>query len=389
MSRAQHPAEVQNLRSPAADWRALKPSRWLAAVDGWVLDGVARDPLQNQRARWLTRVSLLGAAVTFLLAPVFHFSYPSPIVAWINVAQGAMLLACPLLLRRTGSSEIATHWLLANAFVTLSYKTWLLGGIENPVFTWFVVLPFGAALLGGRRCAATWGYTTGLTMVSFVALQIHGWIGDGSLSTSMVANRGVSTAVLALLIAQLGWLQEREIADLVQNLEEERSHFRNAATRDPLTGLLNRSVLKDRLAQVIARSRRQHTLAALYYGDLDDFKAVNDRLGHSFGDALLLEVADRLTSQTRACDSVLRVGGDEFVLIVEDLADHKAAALLAEKLVQLVSAPFEIDGRVLEVGLSVGIALIERGDHTPDQLLDDADAAMYAAKREDSPFRFA
>ena len=364
-------------------------NRLFPAVDAWALGRIGDDPLQLLRGQWIVRVSLTIALLSVCLAPFLYLSYPNPAIAWINLGYATMLLICPWLLRRTGSGELATHWLLASGFAILTYETWLLGGIESPTFTWFILLPFIGALLGGRRCAAVWGYATGLSVVSLVALQYHGVIGDGSISPSMIFNRGTSVAVLTFLIARFGWLQVREVTSLVRHLEEERSHFRQAATRDPLTGLLNRSVLTDRLAQVIARSERRHTIAALYYADLDGFKDVNDRYGHSIGDLLLREVSTRLTTQTRACDSVLRVGGDEFVLLVEDLADRKAASRLAEKLVQLTTKPFLIDGNAIDVGLSVGIAMIERGDETPDDLLDAADAAMYAAKRDGADCCFA
>jgi diguanylate cyclase (GGDEF)-like protein len=360
-----------------------------SAVDAWALVRIVDDPLRIQRGQWIVRVSLTVGIFAAFLAPFLFLSYPDPTIALINCGYAAMLFMCPWLLRKTGSGEFATHWLLASGFAILTYETCLLGGIESPTFTWFILLPFVGALLGGRRCAAVWGYATGLSVVTLVALQSYGVIGDGAVSPSMIFNRGMSVSLLTFLIAHFGWFQVREATNLVRRLEEERSHFRQAATRDPLTGLLNRSLLSDRLAQVIARTARRHTIAALYYADLDGFKDVNDRHGHSIGDLLLQEVSARLSSQTRACDSVLRVGGDEFVLIVEDLADRKAASRLAEKFVQLTAEPFVIDGTTIDVGLSVGIALIERGDKTPDELLDAADAAMYAAKRDGTDCCFA
>jgi diguanylate cyclase (GGDEF)-like protein len=365
-------------------------ARLAAFVDSWAPADDAADLRRRPRGLLLTRISFFAAGLSLLLAPFFWVSYPSERqIPVINALYAGLLLVGPVLMKRTGSTEIATHWMLANALLVLGYDSVLLGGVESPAFAWFVALPFGAALFGGRRCAAFWGYATGLVMVSLIALQIDGRIGDDTVDIAMVANRGVSMAMLALIIGLFAWLQEREISAMIERLRDERARFRQAATRDPLTGLLNRSLLADHLTRLLARTRRNGSRGALYYGDLDGFKAVNDEWGHFVGDLLLKGLAERLNCETRGGDTVLRVGGDEFVLLVEDLEDREAAAVVAEKVVALVQRPFEIDGQRVSVGLSLGIVMIEGQLARPDQLLDAADAAMYAAKRGGQAFCFA
>lgn len=365
-------------------------ARIIAVVDRWGPDVAAEEPRHHHSGVMTARFAFLGACFALLLAPVFWYSYPDePQIALINVVYSGLLLLTPVLMKKVGSTEAAAHWLLANAFAIIAYETVLLGGVESTAFVWFVALPFCAAIFGGRRCAAVWGCTTALAMVSIVALQLHGWIGEGTSATRMVAVRGASVAALALMVGYFAWLQEKDIGGLVENLAEERGRFRNAAIRDPLTGLLNRSLLADHLSRILARTRRSGTSGALYYGDLDGFKEVNDAWGHYVGDLLLKGVAERLRSETRDCDIVMRVGGDEFVLLVEELADRKVAAGVAEKVVALVQRPFDIDGQPVSVGLSLGIVMIEGQLSRPDQLLDAADSAMYAAKRGGKAFSFA
>lgn len=154
------------------------------------------------------------------------------------------------------------------------------------------------------------------------------------------------------------------------------------ALRDPLTGVGNRAYLEDRLAHWVEHTKQGHTRLLLVYLDLDDFKAVNDSGGHAAGDALLIEVAQRLGRGLRPQDTVVRLGGDEFAIIAPQLAGN--ADLMAEtigaRLLASVAAPVVIGSRSFAVGASVGMTL-SRPDSTPDSLLREADAAMYRSKR--------
>ena len=153
------------------------------------------------------------------------------------------------------------------------------------------------------------------------------------------------------------------------------------ARSDALTGLANRTSFSDRLHQAFAAARRgAHTFAVLYL-DLDRFKEINDALGHSTGDRLLQLVARRLQEVTRAIDVVARLGGDEFAIVQAEIADAASAGTLAEKLIEILSAPYPIDGNQLHIGVSVGIALYGPDAHSPDTLLSQADQALYRAKQ--------
>ncbi|MGA7802706.1 MAG: EAL domain-containing protein, partial [Gammaproteobacteria bacterium] len=160
-------------------------------------------------------------------------------------------------------------------------------------------------------------------------------------------------------------------------IERQLEHM---AYHDPLTGLPNRALLRERLAQAVARSRRSGRLMALLFLDLDRFKNVNDSLGHAVGDRLLVQVAERLATHMRAEDTLARLGGDEFTVLLEDLDNAEQAATVARKLHQALTESFHIDAREIFVAGSVGISLYPGDGEDVDTLMKHADAAMYRAK---------
>ena len=162
-----------------------------------------------------------------------------------------------------------------------------------------------------------------------------------------------------------------------------------AAEHDFLTGLPNRMLLSDRIAQAIALARRRHTKVAVLFLDLDGFKRVNDSLGHPVGDRLLQSVATRLLVSVRAADTVSRQGGDEFVILLPDVAGAADVAALAEKLLRAVADPHDIEPHDLHIGVSIGASLYPDDGLDAETLIKNADTAMYQAKEEGrQTFRF-
>ncbi|MGQ0512589.1 MAG: diguanylate cyclase domain-containing protein [Betaproteobacteria bacterium] len=151
------------------------------------------------------------------------------------------------------------------------------------------------------------------------------------------------------------------------------------ANYDTLTGAANRNLFSDRLKQAIARCRRGKGRAALLYLDIDKFKRINDSLGHAAGDALLKEFAARLMACVRATDTVGRMGGDEFAVLLEDVSEEDAPARIAEKILEAMRQPVDADGKAVVVTTSIGLALFD-GDADPEALARRADAALYEAK---------
>jgi diguanylate cyclase (GGDEF)-like protein/PAS domain S-box-containing protein len=160
---------------------------------------------------------------------------------------------------------------------------------------------------------------------------------------------------------------------------EEAERF--LAYHDTLTGLPNRRLLDDRLRQALHVAQRRDARLAVMLIDLDDFKAVNDRLGHRAGDAALREVAGRLAACVRKADTLARQGGDEFVLVIPDVALEADCQVVAEKILRALEAPARVDGEGLRLGASIGISLYPADAGDGEALLRNADAAMYRAKR--------
>lgn len=163
-----------------------------------------------------------------------------------------------------------------------------------------------------------------------------------------------------------------------RKLAEERA--RHLADHDVLTGLPNRRLLRDRLAQALALAHRHHKSVGVMFIDLDHFKSINDNLGHHVGDKLLIAVASRLTSVLREGDTVARVGGDEFVIALPELGKDRDAAVVARKILELLSHPIEIERHELTISPSIGISVSPGDGNDTDTLLRHADAAMYEAK---------
>jgi diguanylate cyclase (GGDEF)-like protein/PAS domain S-box-containing protein len=169
---------------------------------------------------------------------------------------------------------------------------------------------------------------------------------------------------------------EAEIHDRKQ-AEERAQHL---ADHDPLTGLPNRRLLEDRLTQAIARGDRTQKPTAVMFVDLDHFKNINDTLGHAVGDVVLREVAERLVRQLRVGDTVCRIGGDEFIVVLPEITRSSDAAGVAQKILETVAQPFRADDRELQVSASIGISVFPDDGRDAETLIRNSDAAMYHAK---------
>lgn len=155
------------------------------------------------------------------------------------------------------------------------------------------------------------------------------------------------------------------------------------ANFDMLTGLANRMLFESRLDMALAKMKRQPGNLALLFLDLDRFKQVNDTLGHAAGDKLLQEVGRRLKASLRPYDTAARFGGDEFAILLEGIPEMQHAGVVAEKMIQQLSAPFEIAGSAVDIGVSIGISTCATGQGSDGEtLMNRADAAMYEAKTD-------
>ena len=238
----------------------------------------------------------------------------------------------------------------------------------------------GAAIVMGAAIVGM--HYTGMAAAGFpagsICMAASDGVSPGWLAIVIVV---VTLAVLAitLLTSVLDSRLESQTAKLARSLAEVNEELMHQALHDNLTNLANRSLLEDRLTQMLHKAQRTQMRFALMFIDLDGFKAINDSLGHHIGDLLLIEVANRFRSNIRAQDTVARLGGDEFVVLIE-IEEPEDAAPVADKLVTLINERFHIESHDLGVSASVGVAVYPEDGETSHDLLIHADAAMYHTK---------
>jgi diguanylate cyclase (GGDEF)-like protein/PAS domain S-box-containing protein len=197
---------------------------------------------------------------------------------------------------------------------------------------------------------------------------------------------------------QIGWLESMCVPILDDNKQmigalginrdittriEETKRLHDRAHYDELTQLPNRYLLLDRLNHLIEQSERNKSKFTLFYIDLDRFKTINDTKGHAFGDKVLKEIASRLLQSMRSSDTVARIGGDEFIVILENTSAIHDISMMAETIIKKISEPFSIDGKDIQISCSVGIATYPENGITTDALLLYADKGMYKSKRKE------
>jgi diguanylate cyclase (GGDEF)-like protein len=172
-----------------------------------------------------------------------------------------------------------------------------------------------------------------------------------------------------------------EVRLLYKELAQYSKQQQELALHDPLTGLPNRRLLEDRIATVLQHAARQQNKAAVMYLDLDGFKSINDTHGHAYGDEILKQVAQRLVGCSRKEDTVARVGGDEFVIVMGDIANVLDTQEPANKLIEAVSQPYQVNGLTLQLSTSIGVGIFPDDAAEVAALIAAADGALYEAKR--------
>jgi diguanylate cyclase (GGDEF)-like protein len=248
----------------------------------------------------------------------------------------------------------------------------------------------------GHRSQSGYALATGLPTV------VHDWRTETRFQESdLQANAGMRSAVIVLIkgkgepygVLGVGSRTVREftrqdvsfmqaIANILANAIERRrteQQTQHEALHDPLTDLPNRNLFLDRLAHALSAAARRGTSIAVLFLDLDQFKLVNDSLGHAAGDELLAAVAPRIEQALRPGDTVARFGGDEFAVLAEDIGNERGATRIAERVAETLTRPFILRGREHFVSASIGIAIGE-GSEAPEALIRDADSALYRAK---------
>jgi len=257
-----------------------------------------------------------------------------------------------------------------------------------------------AALADHPGPAVAFQYTSGSTKVTFkmgavpargqsVTIDLHnGWhvrtfgamIARGVLGDPYSLVPLVGGILLSLLLGALLYLLGTSRSRAVLQLHERTGQLRHQALHDSLTGLPNRALILDRIDQMLARARRTHVSVAALFLDLDNFKDINDSLGHSAGDQLLAAVGVRLSGALREDDTVGRLGGDEFVVLLEGPSLAAGSEAVAGRILDALDAPFEIESSEVPLSVAASIGIAEGDRSSSEELLRDADIALYQAK---------
>ena len=284
------------------------------------------------------------------------------------LSPGLLLLPLQRMLRHARGMLFFYLW--SAAILTLITALAIFNHIPpDSAFLMYVLALIYAGLAYPVRAVVVIGSiaTTSYTVVTL-------WVrGIGHADVLLAGGLLLATTAMCSLIARNHW-----VADSERRRYERR--LRYMAFHDPLTGLANRALFIDRLDHALAGRQRSPGRLAVLFCDLDGFKAINDGLGHSIGDQVLLAVADRLRACVRAADTPARFGGDEFAILLEDLTGPEDAGAMADRILEALAHPVRIDGADVRVEASVGVAVATEHVHSTDELLRRADLAMYAAK---------
>lgn len=337
--------------------------------------------LQQQRLRQVLWILL----VVFAVLAVMNLLAGHRISGYIELAIMAPLL---LALNWNARGRLTHAGALAIAAILIGLCALIVRnqGLYSETLLAFPSLLLFAGMFGFRRIFAVLIGCMAAFVAGLYALHQTGVLH----SVPLVPMDWWRPFVINLIIVIAGlfaWILARDFSRAMRQLESEKqalleshAHIEVLVQRDALTGLPNRLLARERLAFLLQQARRGGGMVAVMFLDLDNFKTVNDSLGHAAGDHLLCQVAETLRACVRASDTVARVSGDEFLILLGDLQDEDAIVAVVAKATHLLGQPFVLDGVEVLVTASLGIAVSPRDGDTPDVLLKNADMAMYQAK---------
>jgi diguanylate cyclase (GGDEF)-like protein len=308
--------------------------------------------------------------------------------SWLNAGLVAAALALVLVgrwINRRGSVELSVALVLCSLTVLVSASLWFSQGLYSAAVLGFPAILIVAGMVASLRLFV--GLL--LSILAVVAFLTYAAL-SGLQSFEPLPlgiGRMVNVSCILLTCAAAVWLLANDLRKTLLRLQQEilrvkdsEASFTHLAQHDALTNLPNRLLIRDRMEQAIGRARRDDEQVALLFLDLDNFKTINDSLGHAAGDELLQEVARRLKETVRDIDTVSRQGGDEFLMVLADVADLAAVSSVAALVQQKLAQPFALKGMQIVTSISIGISLFPGDGDDFDTLLKHADMAMYQAK---------
>jgi diguanylate cyclase (GGDEF)-like protein len=339
-----------------------------------------RFPFQIQRLQQVllaVLIAILAAATPLLLTKNW---FPSSVL----LATAAVMAVAVLAIRR-GRVGLASWMMLIALIVSICVLVVAGKGLQDEALLTFPGILIFASMFGNRKMYFGLLGFMACFLTGVGLSHLLGWRSPRYLPVR--PDTFVTIIVIFSIISYYVWLIANNLQNAMARLATENMRVRQSlsqierlAHHDALTGLPNRVLARDRFDQAASQARRSHTKAALLFLDLDNFKTVNDSLGHVAGDALLRDVAARLVASVRVNDTVSRQGGDEFLIVLGDLDDEDSVAAIAVKLVAHMAKPFQISGLEVTATCSLGIAMFPDNGTDFDSLIKHADMAMYQAK---------
>lgn len=377
---------------------------------------LAGDPERLQQVRSIVGFTYILIVIALESAAYFYWALPLENALFVELSLAVSILlslSLPLVLRHSETAVPAANIVITAGFMSILTAITAMGGIHAPLLHWCALPPMLAVLMGAKRSAWIWVGLGISGLAGFIAIDAM-TTGPTSQSAfveitgiSLWVQRAVDVSSWLLVLTTTAFLYERHkddqtlrLARMNEELRSEMAQRQRAEDRtrylayyDELTTLPNRQLFKEHLAQAMEAADRDGLLVGLLFVDLDGFKEINDNHGHSSGDALLQMVSSRLLNCVRGVDHVSRqtskdaefvsrLGGDEFTILLDRLQDFSQAAIVAKRVLDALSAPFLIDSQELLISASIGIGMHSGNVMTMDELLRNADLAMYHAKKE-------
>ncbi len=336
---------------------------------------------QTKRTKQLL-IAVFLLVFTAYLINYYHFHFPSsyPIYQTLLVLLALCYLVVSLGYLKLGSYIFV--WLIYAGITSLILNN---EGLRNPIVIGYTGNLVFAAMLASRRLFLSLCSIIGLTIIVVGLANTNGWMYFGGMSFDFMV--AVDLFLIYSVISYGIWTLTGDLRDLVRNLDHEHQEamiaqqkYQKIAQIDQLTGLPNRVIAIDRFNHSISHAHRDNTEVAMLFLDLDNFKRVNDSLGHTVGDGLLKTIAERLSSSIREGDTVCRIGGDEFLVVLEDIKDKTMIAKIADKILHNVALPVTVSEHQLTTTCSIGIAVSPTDGEDFDELRKKADTAMYKSK---------
>jgi diguanylate cyclase (GGDEF)-like protein len=336
---------------------------------------------------WLIAMLVSGVALFVVRRPTMSGGYLSIGAALMGVGICVMHYTGMAAMRMSPPIKYDPALFIASVIIAIAASMaalWIAFQLRRKQPGTAILAKIGSALLMGFAISGM--HYTGMAAAEFAPDSICLAAGSGgSLSSHMLAvvvgAATMSILVITLVISAFDSQLAARAAKHAESLQAANEQLRNIALYDSLTGLPNRLLFEDRMEQAMVRSGRSGRPCALMFVDLDRFKPVNDTFGHRVGDELLKAAAGRLANCVRKEDTVARAGGDEFIVVLSELTKREDAALMGGKMLQQLSRPFSVERHELEISGSIGISVFPEDGKTLLELLNNADVAMYHAKK--------